>query len=413
MAHITTRTLRCGMPLIVEQMAGVKSAALCWLLPAGSAYDPADKEGLSTMWAELLLRGAGARSSREHADAADRLGASRATELGAYTVRVGSTMLGERLLDALPLFVDMVLRPRMEEESIAPCRDLALQAIESLRDDPQERAMLLARQRHYPAPFNRSGLGTQAGLNALTREDLVSGWERLARPGRSILAVAGAVDPAPLERALNDLLNGWTGDTQEPGETAPPARGYAHEHDESSQVQIILVHDAPPERSDSAVLERLAVGVLSGGMSGRLFTEVREKRGLCYSVSAGYRADRDYGVVTAYVGTTPERAQDSLDVLIAELQRLGTPEGRVTSDEFHRAKVGLKSSLIFSGESTGARAVALASDQRKLGRPRSLEELAQRVDAVTLDQLNAYIATRTLGRPTIQTLGPRALKPPA
>jgi predicted Zn-dependent peptidase len=412
MAHITTRTLRCGMPLIVETMAGVKSAALCWLLPAGSAYDPADKEGLSTMWAELLLRGAGSRSSREHADAADRLGATRATELGTYTMRIGSTMLGERLLDALPLFVDMVRRPRMDEESIAPCRDLALQALESLRDDLQERAMLLARKRHYPAPFNRSGLGTPEGLKALTREDLVSGWQRLARPRQAILAVAGAVDADAVERALNDLLNGWSGETHEPATTAPPVRGYAHEDDASNQVQIILVHDAPPEGSDAAILERLAVSVLSGGMSGRLFTEVREKRGLCYSVSAGYRPDRDFGTVTAYVGTTPERAQESLDVLVAELQRLGTPEGRVTNDEFLRAKVGLKSNLVFSGESTGARAVALAADQRKLGRPRSLEELAQRVDAVTLDQLNDYLATRKLSNCTIQTLGPKALKPP-
>ncbi len=412
MAHITSRTLRCGMPLITEQMSGVKSAAICWLLPAGSAYDPPHQEGLSTMWAELLMRGAGPRDSRQHADAADRLGASRATELGAYTMRIGSTTLGERLLDTLPLITDMALRPRMDDDSIAPCRDLALQALESLRDDPQERAMILTRARHYAPPFNRSGLGSVDGLNALTRNDLASGWQAAAKPRSAIFAAAGAIDPTAIERALNDLLADWEGDSTEPAPTAAPSRGYAHEHDESNQVQIVLAHDAPPEPADTAVLERLAIAVLSGGMSGRLFSEVREKRGLCYSVSAGYRADRDFGVVTAYVGTTPERAQESLDVLVSELQRLGTPSGRVTPDEFHRAKVGLKSSLVFSGESTGSRAVALASDQRKLGRPRSLEELARAIDAVTLDQLNAYVATRALGRVTIQTLGPRPLTPP-
>ncbi|HYE62797.1 MAG TPA: pitrilysin family protein [Phycisphaerales bacterium] len=409
---ITTRTLRCGMPLIVEPMSGVRSAAMCWLLPAGSAYDPADKEGLSTMWAELLLRGAGPRSSREHADAADRLGASRATELGTYTMRVGSTMLGERFLDTLPLIVDMVLRPRMDEDAVEPCRDLALQSLASLKDDPQERAMLLARSRHHAAPFNRSGMGTEEGLNSLSREDLADGWSSLAKPGRAIFAAAGAVDPDAIERALNDLLNGWSGNTEEPRPTSPPTRGYAHETDESNQVQIILAHDAPPEPAPECVLERLAVSVLSGGMSGRLFSEVREKRGLCYSVSAGYRADRDYGVVTAYVGTTPERAQESLDVLVGELNRLNEGAGAVTPDEFKRAKVGMKSGLVFSGESTGSRAVALASDQRKLGRPRSLEELARQIDAVTLDQLNGYLATRRLGKVTIQTLGPRELKSP-
>jgi predicted Zn-dependent peptidase len=312
MTQIITSTLRCGMPLIVEPMAGVRSAALCWLLPAGCAYDPAPLEGMSTLWSEILLRGAGSRNSREHADAADRLGASRSTELGSFTLRVGSTMLGERFLDALPLIVDMVLRPRMDEDAVEPCRDLALQALDSLKDDPQERAMVQIRARHHPVPLNRSGLGTEAGLKAVTREQLIHGWTTLARPRQSIFAAAGAIQPDAIERALNDMLNGWEGSTPQPIIGPTPARGYHHEHDESNQVQIILAYDAPPEPADESILERLAMSVLSGGMAGRLFTEVREKRGLCYSVSAGYRGDKDYGTVSAYVGTTPERAQESL-----------------------------------------------------------------------------------------------------
>jgi predicted Zn-dependent peptidase len=400
------------MPLIVEPMSGVRSAALCWLLPTGSAYDPAPLEGLSTLWSEMLLRGAGSRDSREHADAADRIGASRATELGSYTLRVGSSMLGERFLDALPLIVDMVLRPRMEEEAVEPCRDLAMQALASVKDDPQERAMLLARSRHQASPLNRSGLGTEEGLKAITRRDLVEGWKTLARPKQAIFGAAGAIDADSIERALNDLLSDWEGHTPEPKVAPTPTRGYHHETDQSNQVQIILAHDGPAEPAEESTLERLAIGVLSGGMSGRLFSEVREKRGLCYSVSAGYRSDRDFGTVTAYVGTTPERAQESLDVLVAELQRLGTPKGKITIDEFHRAKVGMKSSLVFSGESTGSRAVGIAADYRKLGRARTLEEIAAKVDAVTLEQLNAYVAGRKMGKVTIQTLGPKDLRPP-
>ena len=139
---------------------------------------------------------------------------------------------------------------------------------------------------------------------------------------------------------------------------------------------------------------------------------MREKRGLCYSVSASYATERTFGRILAYVGTTPERAQESLDVLVAELLRIGTPDGVVTRDEFDRAIVGLKSSLVFSGESTGARAVALARDQFRLGLGRTLDELADELDQVTLDQVNAYGQTRTMGRVTIQTLGPDALTPP-
>lgn len=398
------------MPLITEVMPGVRSAAVCWLLPAGSAADPGPKEGLSTLWSELLLRGCGPYDSRGHADAADKLGASRVAEGATHTMRIGSTMLGERLLDTLPLLTDMVLNPHMDAAAIEPCRDLALQALDSLKDDPQERAMLAARRHHHPSPFNRSGLGTAEGLAAVTRDDLVNGWRGSATPRRSIFAAVGAIDPAAIQSTLNRLLAGWKGDTAEPKAVATPPRGYHHDDDPSNQVQIILAHDAPAEPEAACVLERLAISVLSGGMSGRLFSEVREKRGLCYSVSAGYRPDRDYGTVTAYVGTTPERAQESLDVLVAELHRLA--EG-VTPEEFQRAKVGMKSGLVFSGESTGSRAGSLAADQRKLGRPRSLEELAAAIDAATLEELNAYLKTRRMGTVTVQTLGPKGLRPPA
>ncbi len=409
MSTLTSTTLDCGMPLIVECMPNVRSAAISWLIPAGTATEPPHLEGLSAMWAELLLRGAGELNSRQHADAVDRLGASRHANPGTFTMGVSSTMLGDRVLEVLPLMVDVVRRPRMDEEAIEPSRDLCLQSLASLQDDPQERAMLAARARHYPSPLNRTGLGTEEGLRAMTRDDLLREWHARAKPGRSIFAAAGAIDAAALADALNRLLQGWNGMTTEPVITGIAPRGYGHEDDETNQVQIILVHDAPADPHPDSILEKIVVQVLSGGMAGRLFTEVREKRGLCYAVSAGYRGERDFGTVTSYVGTTPERAEESLKVLRAELERINSPEGKITQDEFNRAVVGMKSALIFSGESTGARAAALAADQRRLGHPRTLEENARQIDDVTLDRVNAYLARRGLGRVTIQTLGPKAL----
>ena len=411
-ASIVTRTLTCGTTLIVETIPGVRSAALAWLVPAGSASDPAHLEGRSTLVSELLLRGAGDLGSREQADAFDRLGVNRSTSVGTYYQTVSATLLGDRLTDALPLIADMVRRPRFEAAALEPVRDLALQALHSLRDDPPERASILAKSRHLPVPINRSGLGTEQGLSACTIEDITESWSALARPGRSIIALAGAVDPDAAARTLDALLADWTGTTPEPLLAAPPPRGYAHEPDESAQVQIIVVHDAPPERDADSTAERVVNAVLSAGMSSRLFTEVREKRGLCYSVSAGYSPARDHGIVSAYVGTMPNRAQQSLEVLLAEMQRINTPEGRVTREEFDRAIVGMKSRLIFSGESTAARAGALATDYHKLGRARSLAEIAAEIDRLTLDAVNDYLSRRMLGRLTIQTLGPEALVAP-
>ncbi|MFN7021882.1 MAG: M16 family metallopeptidase [Phycisphaerales bacterium] len=415
MPDVVVRTLACGMPLIVESMPGVRSVGVTWLIPAGSSTDPADKQGLCAMWSELLLRGAGDLDSHAQADAMDRLGITRGTDASTHHLRLSFTLLGSRLADALPIITDMVLRPQMDEDAVGPSRDLAIQSIESLADDPQQRAVLTLRELHNPPPFNRSGLGTVECLNAITRDDLVDGWRRQARPQGSILAVAGDVGPAGgtdgLAESLDRLLGGWSG-SPPPITTGSAARrgGYLHVDDKTAQVQIVLMHDAPPERSEDSRLERVVASVLSGGMSARLFTEVREKRGLCYSVSESYAADRDWGRCMAYVGTTPERAQESLDVLLSELERINTPAGTVTEDEFVRAQIGIKSGLIMSGESTAARAAALAGDQFRIGRPRTLDEVAARYASVTLDEVRGYLARRKLGPTTIVTLGKTSLK---
>jgi predicted Zn-dependent peptidase len=420
MSTISLRTLGCGMPLIVEPMPGVGSVGITWLLPAGSATDPDDRQGLSAMWSEILFRGAGEMDSRALADALDRVGATRSTDVATYHLRFSCTVLGSRLDDALPLLVDMVRRPRMDESAVDPTRDLCLQELASLADDPQERAILAARERHNPPPLNRSGLGTEEGLRAITRTDLVEGWARQVRPsaapwGGAVLAIAGAVaDPDAVAAHLDRLLTGWEGAPPPVTVGEPTGRGtYHHEQDDSAQVQVVVVHDAPPEPHPDANLERVVSAVLSGGMAARLFSEVREKRGLCYSVSSSYAADRAYGRVLAYVGTTPERAQTSLEVLMAELDRINTPEGAVRPDEFERAMTGIKSNIVFSGESTAARAAALAGDYHRLGRPRSLAEIRAAFDAITLDDVNAYLSRRQLGPVTIVTLGPAALTPPA
>ncbi len=410
---ITTRRLASGLTLITEPMAGVRSASVSLLVPCGIMHEREDRLGACAMLEELLQRGAGELDSRGQADAFDRCGFSRGSDAGNAVMRFSGTGLGERLGDALALLMDMALRPRFAEDAIEPARELALQALESLKDDPQERAMIATRERHLPAPLNRSGLGTEAGLRAITRDELVEMWSRLARPTPAVIALAGAIgDVDNLAARVESLTRGWSGATVEPGIASVPARGYAHAEDASAQVQIVLAHDAPKESDADCLLEKLVVSVLSGGMAGRLFTEVREKRGLCYSVHAGYRADRDYGITSAYVGTTPERAQQSLDVLVEQLRKLETPEGAITPAEFARAKIGMKSSLVFSGESTAARAASLASDWRRIGRARSLEEMIGAIDAATLESVNAYLARRRMGRVTIQTLGPKPLVSP-
>lgn len=152
-----------------------------------------------------------------------------------------------------------------------------------------------------------------------------------------------------------------------------------------------------------------AVGVLSGGMSSRLFSEVREKRGLCYSVYASYHTLKDRAAVLCYAGTSADRAQESLDVTLGELTRLA--EG-IRPEELERLKARVKSNLIMQQESSSARSSAIARDWYHLGRVRTLDEVSSLVDGLSCQSINDYLAAHPPGDFTIITVGPQALEAP-
>ncbi len=413
MSNIKVESLDCGATLIVEPIESVRSAAIVWKNLVGAAHDPSEALGTGAMLEELLLRGAGELDSRAQADAFDLLGVSRGCSVGTLSTVVSASMVADRLADVLPLLADVVLRPRFDASSIEPTRALAKADLDSLADEPADRASLGARALHWSGALARSGYGTHKGLDAVTQSSVREHWHTHAVPDGAIISVAGHVDPDAIASQLNELLKNWSGSRRAIDASGAPTRGYGHITDDSEQVQVVVVHDAPLETDADAWAYRMATQVLAGGMASRLFTEVREKRGLCYSVSSGYKTDAIRGWRTSYVGTTPARAQESLDVLADELQRLTTAAGAVTQVEFDRARAGLRSRVVFSGESTAARASALASDMNKLGRPRSLAELTAQIDSLTLDQVNATMARLDPGRATVQTLGPQPLEVPA
>ncbi|MFO0827534.1 MAG: pitrilysin family protein [Phycisphaerales bacterium] len=410
---IRTVRLACGMPLILERTENVRSAAVCWLLPVGVASDPegAAGDGHSVLLADLVLRGAGGMSSREFSDALDRLGVQRSVSAGGVHMQVSATLLGDRLSAALPLIVSLVRAPSLPEEHLEAVRSLAIQSLDSLKDEPQQRVMLAVRERHLPAPFNRSGLGDRTALETATIAQLRAAWESRCRPNGSILAIAGNIDADRAAAELDRLLTGWSGATDEPKEQRAAVGGVGHEETDSAQTHVGIAYKAPPDGDPDATLFRLAARVLGSDSSSRLFTEVREKRGLCYSVGATYTGGRDRGMLSVYAGSTPERAQDTVDCIEGEVERF---ERGVTPDEFARAVVGYKSRLVMGSESTAARAALGAGDWYRLCRVRTLTELAEEVDRVTLERLNEYIAATftTAWRATrsAATIGPKHLQ---
>ena len=395
-----------GLWLIGEPMESVQSLAMTLLLPAGVSAEPQDQQGVSALISELICRGAGQLNSRGYCEAMDQLGVQRGTSVETTHLRIGAMMIGSKWPQVLPLIWDMVLRPKLPKDELGPSRDLAIQSIEAIEDEPQQKVLLELRQWHYPQPFGRSPLGRREHLEKISLEQIQSFWTGRFIPDGAVLSVAGRFDWDQLKSQVEHQLGGWAGQGSQPQQEQSPLRGYHHCDAESAQVHIGVVYDAVPESDPDRWLQRAAVEILSGGMSSRLFTEVREKRGLCYAVAAQYGADRDRGVVLGYAGTTAPRAQETFDVLTAELRRLS--EG-VGDDEFRRAIIGMKSNLIMQGESTGARANAIAADQYNLGRPRSLDELTAEVDAVTIERLNEFLRTHPPGPMTVVTIGPDAL----
>lgn len=398
-----------GLTLLAEQMPAMQSAAMTLLVPAGAATDPEHGSGSATVLSDLVLRGAGSRNSRELTDYLDLLGLQRSGSVGVQHTRFACAALGTKVMMGLATYADIVQRAHLPPDQFESARDLAVQALEGLDDDPRQKLLVKLREWYFPYPLGRNSMGTPEDLAKLTAEQCKADYARRYSAAGAILAVAGNVDFDRLKNEVEICFGKWRGRPPEPApRKSPPGRQH-HEHQQSEQTHIGIAYPSVEENHSDYYVVRMAIEVLSGGMSGRLFTEVREKRALCYSVWAGYSSLKGMGSVLGYAGTSNERAQATLDCFVNELHRLS--DG-VTPDELARAKTGLKAATIMQGESTSARAGAIAHDYYMRGRLRTLDEIKAAIDAVTVDQVNAYLKSNKPGPFTIVTVGPKELNLP-
>jgi len=387
-------------------MTYVRTAAFNFLFPAGHAYDPPHALGTANLLSGLITRGAGSRDNRELMLALDGLGLDRSESVGVLHMRFWGSTLARNLASALEIYADIILRPLLPETELEPVQALALQDIESLEDDPKGKTLLELRRRHLPAPLGLDRRGTVEGIEATSIGTLKEFHSAHLRPNETILSVAGNIDWEPLVDAVGRLFSDWSPRPESPIPLQPPERGRGHLEKDTQQTQIGLAYDSIPVHHPDYYTAMGAVNVLSGGMSSRLFTEVREKRGLCYSVFASYQGMKDRGTILAYAGTTNVRAQETLDMTLRELRRI---EEGVEEDEVKRVQAGLKSSLIMQEESTSARAGAIASDWYYYGRVRSLDEVQLEIDSLTAARIVDYCRRAPLRDPTLVTMGPKPL----
>lgn len=406
---IRSTVLANGLVLVVEPMPDVQSAALALMVPAGSIYEPAGCNGTAAVLCELLSRGAGERDSRALAAALDTLGVQRAESVGWNFLSFSAGLLADNLPAAMRLYADILLRPHLPVEEVEPARVGVEQNLLALEDEPQRKALLELRRRCYDAPWGLPPEGTLSDLPGIAHETLVQHYRRCFHPNDTIVAVAGNVDPAEIEGLVQMLFGDWRPAARP--DVVRGGRGPRMDHvpEDSAQTQIGIAVDSVPYSHEDYYAAWAVANVLGGGSSSRLFMEVREHRGLCYTVYATHNTLLTEGRLLVYAGTTAERAQETLDVTLHEMRRLAAGIGE---DELDRCKARAKSALVMQQESTSSRAAAIARDWFHLGRVVTLDEIHDRVERLTVGELLAYLERHPPRDVTILTLGREPLQFP-
>ncbi|GAA5441417.1 putative zinc protease Rv2782c [Deinococcus caeni] len=412
-AHLWT--LPGGLTVAFERRSG-PGFAFDLRVPVGSAHDHAGQEGASGVLEEWLFKGAGGLDARALQDAFDDLGVRRGGGVGPEATRFSASGLLADLRAALTLTASVLNSPDLPEDELPILTDLARQDLEGLLDSPADRLATLARQTAFPAPpgaplsgYGHPASGTPQGLEALTPASLRAHLQRYGQAG-SVLGLVADLDPGQARDLTAAALGGLRPGVHEPVPAVLRRRVQAHVTDpDAEQTHLSLTLPGVPPGHPDWMAWQVALTALSGGSASRLFHAVREERGLAYAVSASPVILGGQGFLGAYAGSTPARAPETLQVILAELHRL--PQG-LTPAEFGRARAGLDASVVFGAESMRARAHALTRDAAVFGRIRSVPELRESLSRLTLDDVNAFLA-RYHPAPdvTTVTIGPEAHGP--
>ena len=409
---IQTHVLKNGLTLIVEQMADVQSAAFSILLPSGSVFQPRGYNGTAAILCDLITRGAGDLNTQQLSDVLDNLGLQRHESVGNYHLTLSGATLATNLIDALHIYRDIVLNPWLPEDQFEAARAGVAQMLQAQEDEPRQKLMVELRRRTYPAPWGLPSDGQLSELINISLDTVKQHQQNCFRPNETIIGIAGAVEPQAMIDEIEKLFGDWEPKQAPSFDVDTLSTSFDHIPHDSTQTHIGISYESVPYQNEDYYDAWAAVSVLSGGMSARLFTEVREKRGLCYSVSAMLSSLKNQARVLCYAGTTSERAQETLDVTVHELQRLGRVDGQITKSELDRCKARAKSSLIMQQESTIARSSSIAKDWYHLERVNSLSDVRDKIERLTIESVSEYLNHHPAEDFTIVTIGPESLESP-
>ncbi|MGF1456338.1 MAG: M16 family metallopeptidase [Alphaproteobacteria bacterium] len=394
-----------GLRVACDPMAGVESVALGVWVGAGGRHETAPENGIAHFLEHMAFKGTATRSARDIAETIEAVGGF----FNAYTGR-SQTAYHVRLLKddvalGLDLLTDILRRPRFDTEEFERERTVILQELARANDTPDDLVFDLLQEAAYPEQaFGRPILGTLDSVRSFTTDHLRAFQDRHYRPDQLVISASGAVDPDRLhalaEAAFGDMAPGGTPAAPEP---AKFRGGERRGTGDTEQVHLTLAFEGAP-LGDPAYYASWAYGeILGGGMSSRLFQDIREERGLAYAVHAGARSYTDTGTLTVYTGTAPEALPEVAASVARNMRELAE---NVRPEELDRARAQIRSGVLMALESPGGRADAAATDLLQEGRIVPPTELVERVAAVDADAIRSF-AARVLGsgRPAFAAVG--------
>src|SRR5581483_4821048 len=396
-----------GIEILGQYMPSLSSITFGLQFNAAVVNEPEEKLGLAHLFEYMLFQGTKEKDARALNEAFESLGARKGASTGLESSQIWAQIVNTKFDDTLARINELVMTSTFPKDELEQMRNIVLQEIRRRDDEPMSRIFELVRANFYQGTaLARPLLGTSGSVKSLQRHDLRQFWKERYRPNNLLFAIAGKFNWDQVVQRMEELFGGWQGEaTPSPEQQPAPEQRIALEHQEGKQEHITLmvpfVNYTDPDYYSALVLSE----VLGGNMASRLFVEVREKRGLVYSVSASQTANRHIGALRIYAGTTPEQAHECLEVIINELRKLER-EG-ITDDELERAKIQLKSENVMRGEGSGARMGAIARSWWFERKVHTIQEVKESIDAVTQESILELLHNHSLLNPlTIAAIGP-------
>jgi predicted Zn-dependent peptidase len=401
--------LPSGLTVVSERMPRVETVSIGAYVDAGTRHETAPENGVSHFLEHMAFKGTAKRDAAAIAREIENVGG----HLNAYTSRENTAFYAKVLKEdvglAADILGDILSHSTFVPEELERERGVILQEIGQANDTPDDIVFDHFQATAYAAQaMGRPVLGTEDSIKHMSRDALTGYMKRHYGGARMVVAAAGAIEHDDLLALVNTHFADLPHAEAPAAEPARYTGGEFREDRDLDQVHLCFGFPSVPAKDPLHTPTQLLSTLLGGGMSSRLFQEIREKRGLVYSIYSFHQPFADSGLFTIYAGTGEDQAEELVPVALAEFRRV---QRDVTQDELDRAKAQLRASLLMSLESTGSRCEQLARQLQVHGRIIPVEETKAKIAAVTIEQVQEAAARAFRAVPTLAALGPAGKVP--